>query len=229
MAKGTDYIRTESADRNPHIERGSKLTNAGFEYITINTMLENTTSTGDVQGYYSLLSNYYFTGGVATDMVIDGNNINTWVDVLLTPDAQGVFDKRVVSMKEASDVGHTGTGAAGSPLMIQLVGLTDHAHGSVRAALSFEPEVDEGRLESRVLFTRHSTATPSTDFSIEETTLNMDSGAAIDYVASPNIAFFLGDTISTNVDGEAGTLRFQVKLDVQGILSMREVTFFIQS
>ena len=227
MAIGTDYIRTESSIKNPQIERGSKTTNAGYEYVTIDSILA--TNTENVQGYYSLLTNFYFTGGVATDMTIDENNINTWVDVELTPDAQGVFDKRTGDMKEASVAGHTGTGAAGSPLMISMVGLTDHAHGSVRAALSFEPEVDEGRLESRVLFTRHSTAVPSSDFSIEETTLNMDSGAAIDYVASPSIDFFLGDTISTNADGEAGTLRFQVKLAVQGILSMREVTFFIQS
>ena len=37
----------------------------------------------DVQGYYGLLTGFYF-GGVPTETEIDENNVDTWVDVVFS-------------------------------------------------------------------------------------------------------------------------------------------------
>ena len=40
--------------------------------------------------------------------------------------------------------------------------------------------------------------------------------------------FFIGDTIDTNGAGDAGKVRFQVKTDVAGTITMNELALFIQ-
>ena len=182
----------------------------------------------DIQGYYSLLSGFYF-GGVATEKIISTAEANTWLDVDLTVDALGTFDYRTSDMKAAQAVGHSGTGASGSPIVFLLEGLTETSTASVRAAMSFDPDEDGGRFESKLLFTRHSGTSPSTDFAIEASGLAVESGADVDYSYTPNTQFFIGDTIDTNGVGDAGTVRLQVKTDVAGTLSMREICLFIQS
>ena len=79
--------------------------------------------------------------------------------------------------------------------MFKLEGLDLRTFANFRASLSFEPEDDEGQLESRLLFERHTGAIPSEDFSIEEVSLSMFNGADIDYVSEPMLSFFVGDTI----------------------------------
>ena len=182
----------------------------------------------EVQGYYSLLSSFYF-GGDATVMNITTEQTNTWLDVHLDVDALGVFDFRTNGMKDAQAVGHIGTGADGSPIVFLLEGLTASSTASVRTAMSFDPDEDGGRFESKLLFTRHSGTSPSTDFAIEASGLAVESGADVDYSYTPNTQFFIGDTIDTNGVGDAGTVKFQVKTDVAGTLSMREICLFIQS
>lgn len=183
---------------------------------------------GDLQGYYALLSNFYFTGGLATETVITTEQTNIWQDVQLTIDPLGTFDNRPTSMKSAQSVGHLGTGASGDPICFKLEGLTQTATANLRAVFSFDPDEDGSRLEVRLLFKRHSGTTPSTDFSIEGTSLAMESGADIEYAASPNTQFFVGDTIDTNAAGDAGTVQFQVKVDGAGTISMKELGLFIQ-
>tara|TARA_R110002049_G_scaffold190727_1_gene359386 strand:+ start:566 stop:1306 length:741 start_codon:yes stop_codon:yes gene_type:complete len=181
-----------------------------------------------VQGYYSLLSGFYF-GGVATQKIITTEETNTWLDVDLSIDALGTFDFRTQAMKSAQAIGHTGTGASGDPIVFLLEGLTQTSTASVRAAMSFDPDEDGGRFESKLLFSRHSGTSPATDFAIEASGLAVESGADVDYSYTPNTQFFVGDTIDTNGVGDAGTVRLQVKADVAGTLSMREICLFIQS
>ena len=176
-----------------------------------------------VQGYIGLLSGFYFDG-VATPTVID--TVDTWTDVELTIDSQGTFDNRPTDMKD-SGAGYTGTGANGDPIIFSLEGLDITSFASLNASLNFVPEDDEGQLESRLLFERHTGTTPSTDFPIEEVTLTMQQGADIPYSAEPNLSFFIGDTIDTNGAGDAGKVRLQVKSDVEGILSLRGLTLFV--
>ena len=183
--------------------------------------------TSSLQGYYSLLSNFYFTGGLATEKTILLADVDTWCDVELTVDAEGQFDYRPESMKTAVANGHTGTGANGSPLVFDLEGLSLSSFCSFRASMVFTPDEDEGQLETRILFNRHSGTTPSTDFSIEEVSLNMSNGADIAYPTEPTLTFFVGDTIDTNGAGDAGKLRFQVKSTVPGVISMRALTLYI--
>jgi len=183
--------------------------------------------TSSLQGYYSLLSNFYFTGGLATEKTILLADVGTWCDVELTVDAQGVFDYRPDSMTTAQANGHTGTGADGSPLVFDLEGLSLSSFCSFRASMVFTPDEDEGQLETRILFNRHSGTTPSIDFSIEEVSLNMSNGADVAYSTEPTLTFFVGDTIDTNGAGDAGKLRFQVKSTVPGVISMKALTLYI--
>jgi len=180
------------------------------------------------QGYYGLLSNFYFTGGVATETEIELEDTNTWIDVNITTDALGLFDNRPSTMKAAQSAGHTGAGTQADPIIFDLEGLDLHAHANFRASMTFEPDIDESQLETRLLFSRHSGTTPSADFAIEEVSLNMTQGADIEYAIEPMLSFFVGDTIDTNGVGDAGKCRFQVKASVEGTLRMRALTWYIQ-
>ena len=178
------------------------------------------------QGYYGMLSDFYFDGN-PTETIIDVNNVNQWVDVELTTNTNGLFDFRPLGMKTVQPVGHEGTGANGDPVVFKLEGLDLNSFANFRASMSFEPEEDEGQLESRLLFNRHSGVTPSTDFSIEEVSLSMQNGADKDYLSEPMLSFFVGDTIDTNGTGDAGKCRFQIKCNVQGVLKLRALTWYI--
>jgi hypothetical protein len=179
------------------------------------------------QGHYSLLSGIYF-GGTATETLLTTEQTGQWIDVVLTIDPSGTFDFRPDEMKEQAPLGHIGTGALADPICFKLEGLTQQGSASLRVSMNFEPDEDEGRLDSRLLFTRHSGTTPSGQFSIEATPVAMESGADILYPNSPDIQFFIGDTIDTNAPGDAGTVQFQIKSDVAGTVYINEMALFIQ-
>lgn len=186
-------------------------------------------ATERTQGYYGLLTNFYFDGGVPTETSVDETNVNTWIDVNFDIDALGTFDNRPLPMQEAKAIGHTGTGTTLDPIIFQLDGLTQHSSANFRASMSFEPEIDEGQLETRLLFNRHSGTTPSTDFSIEEVSLTMSQGADIEYAAEPLLTFFVGDTIDTNGVDDAGKCRFQIKSSVEGLVRLRALTWYVNT
>ena len=56
----------------------------------------------------------------------------------------------------------------------------------------------------------------------------MESGADEPYPHLVSVQFFVGDTINTNAAGDAGKIRFQIKSDVAGTISMNEMALFIQ-
>ena len=186
-------------------------------------------ATARTQGYYGLLTNFYFDGGVPTETSIDDTNVNTWIDVNFDIDPLGTFDNRPLPMKEAKAIGHTGTGTTLDPIIFQLDGLTQHSSANFRASMSFEPEIDEGQLETRLLFNRHSGTTPSTDFAIEEVSLTMSQGADLEYSAEPLLTFFVGDTIDTNGADDAGKCRFQIKSSVEGLIRLRALTWYVNT
>lgn len=183
-------------------------------------------TTEDVHGYYGLLSDFYF-GGSATETVISESDVNTWVDVELSINTNGLFDNRPTVMKEAQSIGHENDGSNGNPVIFKLEGLDIKSFANFRASMSFEPEEDEGQLESRLLFNRHTGTSPSEDFSIEEVSLSMQNGADKDYITEPMLSFFVGDTIDTNGVGDAGKCRFQIKSNVTGIIKLRALTWYI--
>tara|TARA_R110002167_G_scaffold16410_1_gene64204 strand:+ start:163 stop:906 length:744 start_codon:yes stop_codon:yes gene_type:complete len=181
----------------------------------------------NAQGYYGLLSAVYFNGA-ATSIDITNEQVNIWQDVVMTIHPQGKSDERVTTMKEANAVGHTGTGAEGDPIVFLLEGLQESSSCNIRTSLSFVPDEDGGRLDSRIFLERHSSATPSEDFAINAAGLAMESGADEEYPHLVNVQFFIGDTINTNGPGDAGKIRFQVKSDVAGTILMNEMALFIQ-
>ena len=180
------------------------------------------------QGYFAVLTNFYFTGGVATETEITDEDINTFVDVNFDVDTLGLFDYRPLQMQAAD-----ATPYDNSTGIFNLEGLTIESSCQFRASMSFEPDEDEGQLEARLLFNRHSGTSPTDadgnplDFSIESVALSMGQGADIEYPAEPLLSFFVGDTIDTNGVGDAGKCRFQVKSSVPGTIRMRALTWYI--
>ena len=174
------------------------------------------------QGYFAVLTNFYFTGGQATETEITVDDINDYVDVNFTIDTDGLFDQRPLQMQgvEANPF-NTSTN------YFSLEGLTQESSVQFRASMTFEPDEDEGQLEARLNFQRHSGTTPSEDFQIESVALSMSQGADIEYPAEPLLSFFVGDTIDTNGPGDAGKCKFQVKSTVPGTVRMRALTWYI--
>ena len=179
------------------------------------------------QGYYGLLSAYYFDGA-ATSTEIEIADVDVWQDIIMDVHPQGTSDERISAMVNANVSGHTGTGADGDPIIFLLEGLQQSSSGNLRASLSFNPDEDGGRLDARMFVERHSGATPSSDFALDAAGLSMESGAEEDYPHYVNIKFFVGDTIDTYAAGDAGKIRFQIKSDVPGTISMNEVALFVQ-
>lgn len=198
--------------------------NGIFRAVPLDTIIGQATL--QTQGYYGLLSSFYFDGQ-ATETIITQDNVNTWVDVIFDTDPNGTFDKRPSAMKDAYPQGHEGDGSEGSPIILSLEGLDINSFANFRASMAFEPDEDEGQLESRLLFNRHSGTTPNIDFSIEEVSLSMQNGADKDYVSEPLLTFFVGDTIDTNGVGDSGRCRFQIKSNVLGTLKLRALTWYI--
>ena len=177
------------------------------------------------QGYIGILSPFYF-GGVATSSEIVIEEVDTWMDVIMTIDANGVSDQRPEDMKTAQAQGFSGTGALNDPIVFLLEGLVEKSFATLRTSLSFTPDEDGGRLDSRLFLERHTGA--GADFTINAAGLAMESGADEDYPHLISTQFFVGDTIDTNGVGDAGKVRFQIKSDVTGTISMNEMALFIQ-
>jgi len=199
-------------------------TNDGSQWKSIGH--DEETLRAKFQGYYGMLSAFYF-GGAATETELVAADVDTWIDVLIDTDTNGLFDNRPTSMIEAQSNGHTGDGSTGNPVIFNLEGLTQTTFANFRASMSFLPLEDEGQLEARLLFNRHTGTTPSNDFSIEEVSLSMQNGADIDYATEPMLSFFIGDTIDTNGTNDAGKCRFQIKSNVLGTVKMRALTWYI--
>lgn len=181
-----------------------------------------------IQGYIGLLSDFYFDGE-ATSSEIEIADVNVWQDVVMTIHPQGTSDERPSPMKAAQSQGYSGDGSEGNPIVFLLEGLNVESYATLRASLSFSPDEDGGRLDSRIFLERHSSATPSADFPIDAAGLAMESGADEDYPHLVDLQFFIGDTINTNGVGDAGKLKFQIKSDVTGTVKMREMALFVQS
>lgn len=214
-------------DGNQVVNEGDALvadSNGQFVSQSLNGIIGGATLL--TQGYYGLLTDFYF-GGSATETVINDDNVDTWVDVDINIASAGLFDNRPQGMIDAQAIGHDGDGSANNPIVFKLEGLDIRSFANFRASMAFEPEDDEGQLESRLLFNRHSGTTPSEDFSIEEVSLSMFNGADVDYVSEPMLSFFVGDTIDTNAAGDAGKCRFQIKSNVTGTIKLRALTWYI--
>lgn len=246
MSIGDPYITLQSPDgsQQAYVSRhdAEKLKDIGWTVLSGNyhdpgnygaldtgAAAETEALATGIQGYYGLLTNFYFTGGVPTVTEITEEDVDQWLDINFTTDALGQFDNRIDAMKVANPAGHSGAGTQADPIILSLEGLTQHSTANFRASMTFEPDVDESQLETRLLFNRHSGTTPSEDFSIAEVTLGMTQGADIEYDAEPMLSFFVGDTIDTNGAGDAGRCRFQVRSTVEGTLRMRALTWYIQS
>ena len=220
---------THDSEHMPDGTADQVLVHNGTEFVATNPEVLSNNVNNDIQGYYGLLTNFYFVGSTPTVTEIDTEEVDTWIDVNFDIDTLGTFDNRPDTMKSAQSVGHAGTGTQADPILLSLEGLTQTASCNFRASLTFEPDVDEAQLETRLLFNRHSGTTPSDDFPIADVSLNMNNGANIEYDAEPMLSFFVGDTIDTNGVGDAGKCRFQVRSTVEGTLRMRALTWYIQS
>jgi len=220
---------THDSEHMPDGSADQVLIHNGTEFRSVDNDVISDLVADDIQGYYGLLTNFYFTGAAPTVTEIGEDDVDNWVDINFDVDALGNFDNRPTAMRIANAVGHTGAGTPADPVVFLIEGLTTRASVNFRASLTFEPDVDEAQLETRLLFDRHSGTTPSEQFPIADVSLNMNNGADLEYDAEPMLSFFVGDTIDTNGAGDAGKCRFQVRSTVEGTLRMRALTWYIQS
>ena len=220
---------THDSGHMPDGQDGEVLIHNGTEFTSVDNDAISNLVADDIQGYYGLLTNFYFVGSTPTVTEIETDDVDQWIDINFDVDALGNFDNRPSLMKAANAVGHTGAGTSADPIVFLIEGLTTRASCNFRASLTFEPDVDEAQLETRLFFDRHSGTTPSDQFPIADVSLNMSQGADIEYDAEPMLSFFVGDTIDTNGVGDAGKCRFQVRSSVEGTLRMRALTWYIQS
>lgn len=170
-------------------------------------------------GYFGILTDYFFGGSGTTTEI---TTTNTWTDVNFDVHQDGLFDKRPPVMIEANASGVEPTNKT-----FLLEGLTTNAFCNFKSGLLFNPDVDGGKVEARLLFERHSGTAPAGNFPIETVALQMESGADIEYPSLVELDFFVGDTIDTNGVGDAGKCRFQIKSDVTGTLTMKELVWYI--
>lgn len=183
-----------------------------------------------VSGYLGLLSSYYF-GGSGTVTSITDATVNTWVDVLLTVDAAGTFDKRPQAMIDQDAAGFSGTGAAGDPYLFSLAGLDQEAFGKMRVTGLFTPDIDESQLDVRLLFTPNTSGLFG-QFDIAEQAASMTQGAVQDYFVEPTITFFVGNTIEdigTAGSPDAGSFQLQIRSSVEGDFTLRGMTAYYHS
>ena len=176
------------------------------------------------QGYIGLLSDFYFGGsGTSTEIVIE--EVDVYQDVVMTIHPLGTSDQRVEDMKEAQALGYEGDGSLGNPINLLLEGLVEASFCTLRTSLDFTPDEDGGRLDSRLFVERHIGA--GDDFTIDAAGLAMESGADEAYPHLVSVDFFVGDSIDTNGPNDAGKVRFQIKSDVTGTVTMKEMALFI--
>jgi hypothetical protein len=177
-----------------------------------------------------LLSSYYF-GGAGTTTDISPAEANTWVDVNLSVDPAGTFDYRPQDMVDADAAGFEGSGTSVDPHLFTLCGLTQQAFGKMRVTALFNPDIDEGQLDARLLFTPNSSGQFG-QFSIAEQVATMSQGAGTDYFVEPTITFFVGDSIEeigTIGASDAGRLQLQIRSSVEGTFTLRGLTLYVHS
>jgi len=206
----------DQATSNTVNASGTTTTNSSSEVIT-----------DRIQGYIGLLSAVYFDGNATSNEILI-EDVDVWQEVVMDIHPDGISDQRVTAQKEAVSSGYEGDGSVGNPIVFLLEGLVEESAATLRASLTFIPDEDGGRLDSRIFLERHSGATPAEDFPINAAGLSMESGADEEYPHLVSVQFFVGDTINTNGKGDAGKIRFQVKSDVTGTILMNEMALFIQ-
>ena len=222
VARKTGVYTIEFNETNDTLQVKRSENNGTVTEFPIPTSVRN-----EIQGYIGLLSAVYFDGdATASEIVIE--EVDTWMDVIMTIHPQGTSDKRPNAMGLAQPVGYEGDGTLGNPIKFLLEGLVEQSAATLRTSLTFIPDEDGGRLDSRVFLERHSAAEPADDFPINAAGLAMESGADEEYPHLVSVQFFIGDTINTNGVGDAGKIRFQVKSDVTGTIKMNEMALFIQ-
>lgn len=173
----------------------------------------------DKTGYFGILTDFFFGGSGTTTEI---TTTDTWTDVNFDIATDGLFDNRPSNM-----VALNADGVDPTDKTFFLEGLTTEAVCQFKAGLNFNPDEDGGKVEARLLFNRHSGATPADPFPIETVALQMESGADIEYPSLVTLDFFVGDTIDTNAQGDAGSCRFQIKSDVTGTVTMKELVWYI--
>ena len=121
----------------PSGQDGEVLIHNGTEFTSVDNDAISNLVADDIQGYYGLLTNFYFVGATPTVTEIDTDDVDQWLDINFDVDALGNFDNRPSAMKDANAVGHTGAGTPADPILFYLEGLTQAASCNFRASVSY--------------------------------------------------------------------------------------------
>jgi hypothetical protein len=151
----------------------------------------------------------------------------TITDSIITVDVSGVS-----TISGANSVSLTGDNqTAGDPFLFTLCGLTQQSFGKMRVTALYNPDIDEGQLDVRLLFTPNSSGQFG-QFSIAEQAATMSQGADVEYFIEPTITFFVGDSIEeigTVEASDAGRVQLQIRSSVEGEFTLRGLTLYVHS
>lgn len=127
----------------------------------------------------------------------------------------------------ATTIAATDNATPADPYLFHLSGLTQQSFGKLRVTALFNPDIDEGQLDVRLLFTPNSAGTFG-QFDIAEQAATMTQGAGIDYFVEPTTTFFVGNTIE-DLGSDFGKFQFQIRSSVEGTFTLRGLTMYIHS
>lgn len=148
------------------------------------------------KGYFAIVNDAFTDSAITGTLTeLTDDDANTWLDVNLTPSADGIIDQRPQAMVDANAVGVGGSGTQADPYGLLLGGLTESSFGDFRAALRFNPDEDNAELSVRLKITQ---GNGDITF-IEDVAGTLTQGAEIDYVLNPSLSFFIEDTSPVSV------------------------------
>ena len=175
----------------------------------------------DIQGYYSVISNYYAADQATRDLnpvvelvedVWTKLEITTLVEFDETPDSQ----KEIGIFNSADN-------------RFSLAGLDAGSNIVMRTLVRLRPDVDEGAASLRIKFQTNepTAATGFNEFVIESQLFNMTQGADVDYQDESIITAFVGSTLSGETLANAGSFVLEINSTVDTELEVLAFTLYI--
>lgn len=175
----------------------------------------------DIQGYYSVISNYYAGDQATRDLnpVVELDE-DVWTKLEIMPLVE--FDESPDSQKELGIFN-----AADN--RFSMAGLDDGSNIIMRTLVRLRPDVDEGAASLRLKFqTNEATAaTGFNEFVIESQLFNMTQGADVDYQDESVITAFVGSTLSGDTIANAGSFVVEINSTVDADLEVLAFTLYI--
>ena len=211
---GSQYIAVDTNEFFVYDEQGLPIEIGGTEAEMSDSVKE------DIQGYYSVISNYYSGDAAvqATNPVVELQE-DVWTKLEIQPLAE--FDETPDSQRTLGIFNSTDNS-------FSLAGLDAGSHIVMRTLVRLRPDIDEGSASIRLNFqTNAATQSSLPSFNIESQLLDMSQGADVDYQDESIITAFVGTTLEGTTLADAGSFTIEVNSSVDTELEVLAFTLYI--